>query len=636
MLFTNDIKQKYVSFDIFDTLLRRSAAQPTDIFRLMEQNEPDVPKHFAAQRIAAERAASVRLGVKTTLDDIYAELRPLYGGRADTLMALELEYELDGCRPDPVWTALLAHCVEQAKTVLLLSDMYLPSAFIQKMLDRCGIRGYAKLYVSCEAGACKADGSLYRAVLAEWNLRPGQLLHIGDNVKSDVLRPRSLGIRTLRVPSRKAAKNAGQVPPASKLADRTVQAVIENCAAGMDACTRLGCETFGPLLAGFTGWLHTRLLADGIDHVYFMSRDGYMMKQAFDTLGDDRFHTYYLYCSRRSFTVPLLWKHSDLGELAQYVTIQDRMTPRVLVLRLGLEPEQCRQQALACGLDLDTVFEHGSVQTSKEFAAFYEKIRPAVIENSKREYEALLSYIKSCQIHGKIAVVDIGRHGTMQNALEQLIAEAGMDIQVRGYYVGVTPNAPLVNEGRIQAAGYLHEKGLNEDYLEVLGRFVAIFESVFLAPHGSVKRFVLRGGRAEPELYAYEYEIEEAKHCDERNIMCAYQSGGLALVKALATAYPHGIPAIPPDAAFHRFIRMGTKPTLWEADLWGDFRVFDNVVMMIARPQSLAAYLRHPAALKQEFLTCPWKIGFMRRLFRIPLPYNTIYCFLKRVFHSRG
>ena len=45
---------KYVSFDIFDTLVKRNVENPTDVFKIMEGN---AGKGFADRRIKAEREA---------------------------------------------------------------------------------------------------------------------------------------------------------------------------------------------------------------------------------------------------------------------------------------------------------------------------------------------------------------------------------------------------------------------------------------------------------------------------------------------------------------------------------------------------------------------------------------------------
>lgn len=631
----------YISFDVFDTLIKRTAAQPADLFRLMEvygkAHGISVPERYAEQRIAAARNAALRFSKPVTLRQIYFELEQQYARPLNDLMELELYFELKGCRPHIQNVGLFRQCLQNGKTVVLTSDMYLSSEVIGKMLDKCGVTGYKKLYVSCEAGCGKANGELYKKVLEDLGIPSRKLLHIGDNRKRDVWIPRFMGIHTRYVPNNQKKLSAipSAVSPRSALVYRTLKACAENTAQQMTPYAALGCRTLGPVLAGFTEWLAKQLRYDGIYNVYFLSRDGYTLKRAFDTAYAGEFQTHYLFSSRRSYSVPLFCKYSSLEDVFKRIFFLGRTTLRSFIIRVGLEPEQCVTYAKNAGLDLDAVFEIDAFRISKKVALFYESIRPMVIENSQREYAAVLAYIKSLHMQEKIAVVDIGRLGTIQGALEQIISEGNLNIEVRGYYVAVNPSSDLVKNGIIQAKGYLYERGKNENYSDLFYSFLPIFESAFLAPHGSVKRFVLKNGKAEVELYPYEYDETKEKYVDEMKIMGEYQEGALRFVSELSSAFPGGLPSIPADAAACNYIRMGLHPTQWESDMWGDFRVFDNITMLTAHPAKLKEYITSPLKLRADFLLSPWKIGFMRRLFRFPAPYDKTYFWLKRLYHKK-
>ena len=70
-----------------------------------------------------------------------------------------------------------------------------------------------------------------------------------------------------------------------------------------------GYETFGIILYGFCKWLRDDLKKNKIKRIIFFSRDGYIIREAFNLIeGSDEFQTDYMYVSRRSLRVPLLWK----------------------------------------------------------------------------------------------------------------------------------------------------------------------------------------------------------------------------------------------------------------------------------------------------------------------------------------
>ena len=629
---------QYISFDIFDTVIRRSVAVPSDIFRLMESAGGESLAGFARMRMEAEARCREKTGRPVKLAEIYDELRDSLGARADELMAREVQMELDGCRPNEPWASLCRECIGAGRTVVMVSDMYLPAAVIGQMLDRCGIRGYKKLYVSCEEGARKSDGSLFRVVLRELDIRPPQLLHIGDNRRSDVIRPMAMGIRVRQMKSRQKEMCAvpKSIPADETLMYRTLSVCIENCTEGAPEYEKQGAAIFGPILLGFAQWLGDRLRQDGITDVYFMARDGYTMKQAFDILETTGFCTHYMYCSRRSFVVPMLWKHSSMeGVMRAYSwTTLTGMNMRRFLQKVGLAPEAYAQSARDFGIEMDRRYYKGAFFRDDSVRAFYETVREDVERNSRREYEALLAYIRSFDMRGTIAVVDIGYHGTMQNALQELLKEAGIDVRVKGYYAGLRYNAALVREGRIDADGYLYSVGKNEGGFERYSKFIGIFETLFLAPHGSVWRFELENGTARPVFEDYEYDDPEGQLIDEKALVRGHQAGALELVGYIHDVFGKNAPVVDPETAIYRLKRLGQAPTLREARTWGDVRFFNSGVLYLARPKKLRTYLAHPKALTRDFLALGWHIGFMRRLLLLPLPYDRIFELMRKAYHK--
>lgn len=416
-------------------------------------------------------------------------------------------------------------------------------------------------------------------------------------------------------------------------ANRRIRQCVKITKMGSDQFGGLGSETFGPLLTGFTLWLRERVKHDNISDLYFMSRDGYMMKLAFDELHDSSVRTHYLYCSRRAYTVPMLWKHPEFSEIFQSLIVPKILTVRRFLIRIGLEPAQWRATAEEYGLELDREYRDRALEHDDSVRAFYEMIKPAVIENSKKEYEALLRYIDSLGMDKRVGIVDIGYFGAMQNALVQLIATAGLDIDVKGYYVGVAANAALVNSGVITASGYLYERGKNEGMRDEIGGFTPIYESIFLAPHGSVKRFRIENGQSVPEMYEYEYARTLGEGYDEGKALKSYQEGAMAFFREYMRA-GYGDCTIQPECALRNFIRMANRPTLSEAELWGDFSFFDIEYRTIAKPAELWAYLKRPGKLKKDFHASVWKVGFLRRLFKVPFPYYETMCLARRIIRG--
>ena len=191
-----------VSFDVFDTLIERDIDDPTDIFYIVGEAVLgyEYVGQFKLDRIKAEQIArDKKASGEVVLDEIYMELDGVYGNKTELLKAREIETELQYCRPKQKIIPIYKKCCELGKTVLLISDMYLPPSIIEKMLEKCEISEYSKLFVSNEYEENKRTGRLFKAALEELSIAPKDIIHIGDSIKADLLGPRKEGIRSVLI-----------------------------------------------------------------------------------------------------------------------------------------------------------------------------------------------------------------------------------------------------------------------------------------------------------------------------------------------------------------------------------------------------------------------------------------------------
>lgn len=196
------------SFDVFDTVLTRTVLRPKDVFHLVGQRLasyhaelfPRLCNGFWGARVWSEFMARRRsVAEDITLLDIYASLARDFGLRdADRSLLTEAELTVESEVLVPIdGAALLLSAVRtDGAGLAFISDMYLPSGFIQGVLERFGLfLPGDRLYVSGELGKSKGSGNLFRHVLGDLNIPPGQLVHCGDNPVTDCRVPRALGIR---------------------------------------------------------------------------------------------------------------------------------------------------------------------------------------------------------------------------------------------------------------------------------------------------------------------------------------------------------------------------------------------------------------------------------------------------------
>lgn len=195
-----------VSFDIFDTLVGRRCLLPTDVFfhaAMAQGLGRRGALGFRTDRIEAERQARASsVAGEVTLADIYSCL-PQNGhmGR-NALMEAEIAAERALCRPVERGVRMFGVAKEMGKTVVLTTDMYLPRGVIEGLLAQCGVSGYDELFLSCERGAGKRSGGLFRLMAGQLKAETSAIVHVGDSPSADIRGALRAGVRPFFVPRR--------------------------------------------------------------------------------------------------------------------------------------------------------------------------------------------------------------------------------------------------------------------------------------------------------------------------------------------------------------------------------------------------------------------------------------------------
>lgn len=297
---------KVVSFDIFDTLLSRPYVKPTDLFLHMEEALGMVG--FKEQRVRAERKARNRYKgqADVTLDQIYEELDEKYR----SLKQEELRYERELLYPKADARSIYDEAVRQGKTIIAISDMYLPQEFLETVLKEKGYTEVSRVFVSNEENCCKGNGLLFQKVLDVLKVKPKDMVHVGDNYEADKEAPERLGIRACHRSSE--VQNMFDNPAMMKykvfaednpsLASSVLTGIYARCHAKTEPSNpfmELGYCLGGPLAVGYCQYIHKVARERGNDAILFVSRDGYALHKVYQKMFPDDIPSYYIYASRK-------------------------------------------------------------------------------------------------------------------------------------------------------------------------------------------------------------------------------------------------------------------------------------------------------------------------------------------------
>lgn len=600
----------YVSFDIFDTLFKRDVLHPTEVFQIIGKQYND--SSFASKRIEAERSLRNQSGKEEiTLDDIYAKLE----GKYLTFKKRELELEADLLHRNPMIYPVYQYCREKRKKIIITSDMYLPEQFLKDILHAQGF-DFNFCFISSSFGVQKVTGNLFKKMLSTVNISAKDVIHIGDSIRSDYFGARKAGIRSILIP--KVINNSKWVDLKSRKQKTIFNNFINNhLNTRKNQYAQFGYAYFGPVLFGFIHWLHKSI---GNKKLFFFARDGYVAKKVYDILYPEC-STDYIYLSRRALSVPLLWKHSDWDEFSHYITVTRFFTVRVFLERLGLDPEKYKFKVQKFHLSLDSSLQKSNFLQNEALKGFYQSILNDIIKNSRDEFDCLKVYFQQKGFCGDIAVMDIGWNGSMQRYLVEIMNILEVDVRMDGYYFGMRKE---INNSQVH--GYFYEP-FRMDMEPVISFMQGLFESLFLSSEGSTKRYRVLNGVAIPVLYAPEYNEKDAEFKAFRII----QDEAVQFCKEYAKSPAEELLEYKASEYGFNLIRFSIDPTLKEVDLFGDFRFYDTNVFPLARPQSLINYVRCPQKLLREFSCSAWKAGFLKRCFKVPIPYMQLYMLAKKL-----
>lgn len=297
-----------VSFDVFDTLIFRPFSSPTDLFYFLGDRLGllDVRRIRVEQETLARRDCYAEKGhYEVTFGEIWERMERETGIPAEKGMTLERELEMEFCYANPFLFQVFEALRARGKRIICISDMYLPRAFLSKLLERNGYAGIEKLYVSCEYGENKGGGGLYRLARKEFP-KGTSFIHVGDNEQSDVKMAQECGFAVRYYP------NVNKLP-ASSFRPYDISPVIGGAYRGI-VNNRLyqggsvrspeyeyGFIYGGLFVLGYCHFIREYCRCHGVEKLLFLSRDGDTLKEVYDRLYPDD-NTAYVYWSRGAAT----------------------------------------------------------------------------------------------------------------------------------------------------------------------------------------------------------------------------------------------------------------------------------------------------------------------------------------------
>lgn len=501
-----------ISFDIFDTLIFRPFSAPADLFYLVghELEIMDFKNIRSwAERDARERYHAEKGSREIGLSEIWDRIEEETGISSAYGQAVEMSAESRLCYANPfmleVWRKLLG----LGKRLILISDMYLPETCIKAILSHCGFTGAEKIYLSNEYHKSKADGTLFREVLrdiygidmkdgtirqghniketAKKNKNGFSIIHVGDHPHSDHDMARNYGFDVL--PYQNANQKALPYRPfdMSPLIGSAYRAMVSNWLYSGSKVYSMEYEygfIYGGLFVmGYCSFIHQYCDQNAVDKLLFLSRDGDILKQAYDYLYPDHCAEYAYWSRKAAAKLGTAFdKHDYFRRFIDHKSNQDYTVHDILhSMELEfLEDRLCGRREFSAKREGRTDFaglKPEDLLTDKTGYLLRQFIESNWEEVSARYREqdaaAKRYYGKLLEGSRKAVAVDIGWAGSGAMILRRLAAwEWDLPCEVIGMIAGTnTPHnaEPDAAESFLQGGmlvSYLYSQRHNRDLLK--------------------------------------------------------------------------------------------------------------------------------------------------------------------------
>ncbi|MEK5206060.1 hypothetical protein [Psychrobacillus sp. FSL H8-0510] len=402
-----------------------------------------------------------------------------------------------------------------------ISDFYSSSNFIDKLLEKNGFPlKFDYKIVSSEVGLNKRSGNLFLDTQKKLNISAEKQLHIGDNPHSDYKVPNQFGIQALEYINNTELLKKRAIDKAFWLREQNQisyfdPSIKEKIAIKEDKLKKYGEDTS---LFFFTYILNIieECIKQKIDKVYYFTREGEFFAKIHreieksNPFGVPIPQAEILEVSRIATFAPSLSEIS-LDEMMRVWNMYSSQSMRAFFSTLNVELNEFDGLMNEYSIELDEVIQYPwldeRIQALFNDLNFKNRIN-FIIEHRR---ENLLKYLTTKGISedtGKIAIVDIGWRGTIQDNLAYLLPRK----EIFGYYLG------LFDFINVQPINVKKQSFVSKDAKKYL-KHVAPLEMICNSPNGSVVNYEFNDGKisaiknidiAENEIYTkYIYYFQE-------------------------------------------------------------------------------------------------------------------------------
>lgn len=325
-----------------------------------------------------------------------------------------------------------------------------------------------------------------------------------------------------------------------------------------------GYAVVGPLLVDYLAWLAQRAAERGATTLLFLSREGYLLAQAFRRMQQaapslGRLRGHYLPTSRRASGTASL---RDAGDLSRLLSGTYNGTLSGLVeARLGAPAATAIEAVIGKTAMHDSVF---LPEMHARTLALLAPAMDALLEVAAREREAYRAYWQAEIGQAPALVADIGYSGSTQASLARMLGHP-----LDGGYFALSKRSSDGLDTQWAAARFHDGRSDAPDADSMILRHDLLLETLLTAPHPQFSHFSLSADGIVPHYGNPELEPAQWK------LIEAVQHGALAFVEDTCDAIGHDVETLAFDTPLVQRPLHCLGSGLWDAP-WLDTLIVED------------------------------------------------------------
>lgn len=465
------------TFDVFDTLIRRNTITPFSVFYKVQKHMRESKNiHFSNYLI--EEYPKVRHQIEMDLRDVFRKttfernsekieitliellerLKSNYNlsdEEVKFLYEMEVMEEINTVESLPDKVAEFFSLQEKGHEVVLVSDMYLEKQVIKKMLEKVDPRFLkVKLYVSSDVGYQKSTGKLFEYIFFDCDYEYSNWIHHGDNKHADGVAPRKYGIQTINHDMDTVIgieqEIIGKSPNIYRVDSYKVASAIQRYRWKMlnpvtmefDEELYFAFGYIGTVFVPYVHWAIEDAIERGYKTLYFISRDGYYLKQIADVIIqklDIKLKTKYIYGSRKAWRVASFINEIDSASFTPFGMFTNMSTFSDMVECSQLEESELIQLVPELEMYRNSLdFKGKTAEKIREIFSESENYQKRLLEIASEKRIIVKEYLQQeINFTEAFAFVEFWGRGYTQDTLTRLLIDASEDSEIVNpfYYI---------------------------------------------------------------------------------------------------------------------------------------------------------------------------------------------------------